>query len=316
VTRTDLTGLVVALGGNALLRAGDEGDVAEQRRNAEATFRALLPLLREHERVLVVHGNGPQVGNEMLRGEVAATHVQPLPLDSLVAESQGAIGYVLQQVLRNLLAEEGLEREVATVVTQVAVDGTDGAAANPTKPVGRFHSADEAHELVTRHGWTMKEDAGRGWRRVVPSPRPAAVLEVESIAALYHRGTVVIAAGGGGVPVVRGPAGYAGVEAVVDKDLAAGLLAEALRPELLVILTAVESVCTGWGTPDAQPLRWVTPEELEAHDAAGAFGEGSMAPKVRCAVRFVHAVGGRALITSAEALPRALAGTAGTWIHA
>ena len=315
MTRSGLDGLVVALGGNALLREGEDGGVAQQRAHAEETFRALMPLLRQHERVLVVHGNGPQVGDAMLRGEIAATHLEPPPLDSLVAESQGGLGYLLQQVLGNLLAAEGLEREVVTVVTQVLVAADGDAATHPKKPVGRFHSAEEARELVDRHGWIMREDAGRGWRRVVPSPPPIAILEAGSVEALYRRGTVVIAAGGGGVPVARGPAGLRGVEAVIDKDLAAGLLAETVRPELLVILTAVEAVYTGWGTPAQQPLRWITPEELERHHAARAFGEGSMAPKVRCAARFVEAVGGRALITSAEALSRALAGTAGTWVH-
>jgi carbamate kinase len=309
-------GLVLSLGGNALIRPGEEGNVLQQVRRARETFRALLPLLVRHERVLLVHGNGPQVGNELLRSEIAEEGgLFHLPLDVLVADCQGAMGYVLQRELGNLLLQGGSPREVVTLVTQALVDPTDPGFFHPTKPVGRFHDEASARVGQERHGWQMVEDAGRGWRRVVPSPRPLEIVEAAAVEALWRLGVVVVAGGGGGIPVVRAGGVLSGVEAVVDKDRVTALLARRLEPELVVMITGSDGVYRGFGTPEAQRLERVTTAELSALAAAGEFPPGSMAPKVEALRDVVEAVEGcEALVTSPESLSEALAGRSGTRI--
>lgn len=311
-------GLLLSLGGNALIRPGEEGDIPQQVSRARETFRTLAPLIARHSRVALVHGNGPQVGNELLRSEIAELEggLFRLPLDVLVADCQGAMGYVLQRELGNALGEAGDSRPVATVVTQVEVDADDPAFARPSKPVGHFHSEEEARELRERSGWEMAEDAGRGWRRVVPSPRPVGIVELAALSALWNEGVLVVAGGGGGVPVVRTRSGLDGWEAVVDKDRTTALLARALEPELLVMVTGVDAVRVGFGTPAERALQEASSSQLRELAAAGEFPAGSMGPKIEALVETVEAVEGcEALVTSPEALPEALAGNAGTRIR-
>jgi carbamate kinase len=292
---------VVALGGNALMQPGERGTAAEQRANLETTFRAIGPLLHDGPFV-ITHGNGPQVGNELLRQELASAEAPALPLYIAVAQTQAEIGALIAAEL-----EPASGRPVVVVVTRVAVDEADPAFENPTKPVGPFYDAERARALEQERGWVVKEDAGRGWRRVVPSPRPLEVLELEAIRTLLEQGVAVVAAGGGGVPVVSRDGRHDGVDAVIDKDHASALLAAGLGADRLVILTQVEAVYEGFGTDELRALAELQPgrddsilEELPA---------GSMRPKVEAAFRFVRETGGEALITSAEALERNEAGT-------
>jgi carbamate kinase len=297
---------VIALGGNTLTRRGERGTAAEQLANLAPALRALRPLLADRK-VVLTHGNGPQVGNELVRHERAADEVPPLPLYLAVAQTQAEIGALIATELRPLA-----ERPVACIVTHVRVDPGDEAFDRPTKPVGPFYSQGEAQELERRRGWTLVEDAGRGYRRVVPSPRPLEVVELESIRALVAAGTLAIACGGGGVPVVERNGALRGVDAVVDKDRASALLAERLRAKRLVVLTDVPAVLRGFGTGDEEEVSRLSPDEAAA--LAPELAEGSMRPKVEACTEFVRATGGEALITSAAALGDALAGRAGTRI--
>jgi carbamate kinase len=292
---------VIALGGNALLRPGERGTAAEQRANLAATFAGIGPLLAEGPFV-ITHGNGPQVGNELLRQELASAEAPPLPLYVAVAQTQAEIGALIAAELEPLAG-----RPVAVVLTRVAVDAGDPAFANPTKPVGPFYEAGRARALEEERGWTVREDAGRGWRRVVPSPEPLEVIELDSVRTLLAAGTAVVAAGGGGIPVVRRDGRHDGIDAVIDKDRASALLAVGLGAERLVILTQVPAVYADFEGARAEPIR-----ELRPDRDAGLLVElpaGSMRPKVEAAFRFVEATGGEALITSAEALGDGEAGT-------
>jgi carbamate kinase len=291
---------VIALGGNALLRPGERGTAAEQRANLAATFRAIAPLLDGP--FVVTHGNGPQVGNELLRQELASAEAPPLPLYVAVAQTQAEIGALVAAELEPVAG-----RPVAVVMTRVEVDADDPAFENPTKPVGPFYDGDRAHVLEDERGWVVKEDAGRGWRRVVPSPRPLAVLELDAIRLLLERGVVVVAAGGGGVPVVAQNGRHDGVDAVIDKDHASALLAVGLGAERLVILTQVSRVYAGFETDEPRGLEELRPGRDDAIIAE--LAAGSMRPKVEAAFRFVQETGGEALITSAEALEHGEAGT-------
>ena len=265
--------------------------------------------------LVVTHGNGPQVGFGLLRSEAAAQVAPRLSLDVIGAQTQGSIGYLLQQALDNALARRGSVRPVVTVVTQTVVDPADAAFRHPTKPVGPFYRAFEADELRGR-GWAMAEDAGRGWRRVVPSPRPLEIVEAPIVRALISGGNVVIAAGGGGIPVVRREAGYEGVEAVIDKDAASAVLAHDLGASLLVFTTAVERVALDFGTPGEHPIDRMTVTEARRHLAEGQFPPGSMGPKIEAAIQFVEGGGEVAVITTARAAGDALAGQTGTRIVA
>jgi carbamate kinase len=291
---------VVALGGNALLGPGERGTAAEHRANLAETFRSIAPLLEGE--VVLTHGNGPQVGNELLRQELAAAEAPSLPLWVAVAQTQAEIGTLAAAELRLLAG-----RAVAVVVTHVVVDEDDSAFSDPTKPIGPYYTAERARELKRERGWTLVEDAGRGWRRVVPSPRPREVLELADVRTLLASGTVVVAAGGGGIPVVRREDRYDGVDAVIDKDHASALLATRLGAERLVILTQVPAVYRNFGTKEQAPVT-----ELVAgrdHALVESLPAGSMRPKVEAAFAFVGDTGGEALITSAEAIATGEAGT-------
>ena len=299
---------VVALGGNALMRPGERGTAAEQRANLREACAALRPLLGE-ERLVVTHGNGPQVGNELLRQERAAAEAPPLPLYLAVAQTQAEIGALIESELAPVAG-----RPVACLLTHVLVAEDDPAFEEPTKPVGPFYDEAKARDLEAERGWKVVHDAGRGWRRVVPSPAPLEVVELDAIRSLLASGTIVVACGGGGIPATRRGEHLAGIDAVIDKDRASALLARGLDAERLVILTEVPAVYSGFGTDHQQELR-----ELSADDAANLLPElaaGSMRPKVEASVEFVRATGREALITSPAALGEALEGRSGTHIHA
>jgi carbamate kinase len=298
--------IVVALGGNALLRRGEAADAAAQRANVAVAVEALAELAAEHE-VVVTHGNGPQVGLLALQSE-SYRQVDPYPLDVLGAESEGMIGYLLDQELVNALGA----RPVATLLTQVIVDPADPAFEHPTKFIGPLYSADAAKQLEWHRGWSLARD-GEEWRRVVPSPQPRGIVELPTIRLLMESGVLVVCVGGGGIPVVVDRDGRLhGVEAVVDKDLAAALLAEGLGADALLMLTDVEAVEAAWGTPDARPLADVTTRELREM----AFAAGSMGPKVEAACRFAERTGGLAAIGSLADAAAVLAGERGTRVRA
>ena len=300
--------IVVALGGNALLRRGQDLTAENQRTNARAACRALAPVALAHE-LVIAHGNGPQVGLLALQGS-AYTAVETYPLDVLGAQTEGMIGYMIEQELGNELP---FERPLATLLTMIEVDGGDPAFANPTKPIGPLYDAAEAARLAAQRGWAFKPD-GDSQRRVVPSPAPKRIFEIHAIEALLRQGTVVICAGGGGIPTMYAdeptPAGrrLVGVEGVIDKDLASALLATDLHADMLVIVTDVDAVYADWGTPRQRPIRHATPEQLQERE----YAEGSMGPKIRAACAFVQQTGGRAAIGSILETQALVAGTTGT----
>jgi carbamate kinase len=297
--------ILIALGGNALLRRSDPMTTEVQRRNIMVAARAIAPLATEHS-VVIVHGNGPQVGLLSLQAE-AYTGAEPYPLDVLDAGTQGMIGYLIQQELRSILPPE---QQVATLLTMIIVDPDDPAFAHPTKFVGPVYHKEAADALAAKKGWAFRQD-GSAWRRVVPSPEPRRIVEIQPISWLLERGAVVICAGGGGIPTMlpsSGPGALVGVEAVIDKDLASELLAEDVNADLLVMATDVDGVYLDWGSPDQRRLGRVTPEELVGYE----FAAGSMGPKVEAAARFVVKTGGRAAIGSLADIAGIVAGTAGT----
>lgn len=307
---------VVAFGGNALLRPEDSGTVAVQLDRAREAVRKLLPILGRGFELVVVHGNGPQVGNILIQAEAAAKTVPRQPLDFCVAQTEGSMGFLLELAFGNELARAGFRKEVVTIVTQVEVDAADPAFARPSKPIGPFFPPDQATRIQEETGWTMVEDSGRGWRKVVPSPKPLAIRGVEVAAALINRGHIVIAAGGGGVPVVVAEDGEVrGVEAVIDKDYAASMLAASLQADLFIVLTGVERVSRDFGKPTERPLPEMDARTARALLAEGQFPPGSMGPKVDAAVKYVEAGGREVLITTAEALGDALEGKTGTRIR-
>jgi carbamate kinase len=306
--------VVVALGGNALAPAGEQGTIAEQFRHTRESLAAVVQLAREGWPIAIVHGNGPQVGNALVQQEMARELVPALPLGVLVAGTQGWIGYMVQQSLQNALAREGVKRAVATVVTQVVVDPTDTGAHEPTKPIGRTMDENTARTLAAQMGWHVAPVRG-GWRRMVASPAPVEIVERDMIRSLVAEGYLVVAAGGGGAPVYRHPhLGLEGIDAVVDKDRAAAVLARDLGAEVLLILTDVEAVYSGYGTPRQRPLPSLTLHEAEQLLESGELGAGSMAPKVEAAARFVREGGRRAVIARLDQGREAVAGTAGTAI--
>jgi carbamate kinase len=305
---------VVAIGGNSLIRAGEKGTIAEQMANVRQTSAALVSLLQGGLDLVVTHGNGPQVGAALLRTERAADEVYRLPLDVCGATTQGEIGYLLQQAISERLAAAGLVRPVVTLVSQVVVSADDPAMQHPTKPVGPFYSQRDAEHRRDRFGWSIVEDAARGWRRVVPSPQPLEVLEEPVIRELVRAGVLVIACGGGGIPVVKANAHFRGIEAVIDKDAASALLAIRLGVDLLIISTDVDRVYLDYRSDRRRPLDEVRAAELRRHLEDGQFPPGSMGPKIAAAIRFVEHAGGRAIITSPERLAEAVAGRAGTQV--
>jgi carbamate kinase len=307
--------VVVALGGNAISPPGSASPIPAQ---YERTMETADHLAHLTERPLVVtHGNGPQVGSALLRSDLAAGLLPRLPLDTCVADTQGGMGFMLQQCLDNAFRQAGVRRSAVTVVTRTVVDADDPAFRSPSKPIGDFYDEAEARRRMDADGWAMREDAGRGWRRVVPSPQPREIVEQPAIEALLGTGAVVVAAGGGGIPVVRRADGIlAGVEAVVDKDLASALLAANLDAEVLLVLTGVEHVAVDFGRPGQRDLHELGAAELAAHTAAGQFAPGSMLPKVQAVLRFLEGGGRRAVITTPELSEKALTGEIGTQVTA
>lgn len=306
---------VVAFGGNALLRPEDRGTQEEQIARAKQAARWLAEIVRYGYKLIVVHGNGPQVGNILIQAEEASTKIPPQSLDICVAQTEGSIGFMLQQAIRNRLEAVGLGGEVATVLTEVEVEANDPAFKRPTKPIGPFFTRYRAEALERDLGWTMREDAGRGWRHVVPSPRPLRILNINTIAHMLDTAAVVIAAGGGGIPVVKGRDGqWRGIEAVIDKDYASAKLAADLNADLFIILTGVAKVAIDFGKPTQQALSRMTVAEAEKHMADGQFPAGSMGPKIDSALQFVRAAHKQVLITDVEVLREALEGKDGTVI--
>ena len=305
---------VVALGGNALSPPGERSTIADQFRHTRESLGPIVDLAREGWNLCIVHGNGPQVGDELVRNEVASADVAPLPLGVLVANTAGWIGYMIQQSVENALRKAGSDRRVATVITQVEVDPSDPALSNPTKFIGHAIPEERAKKLMAA-GQAVSTDSRGHLRRVVGSPAPIAIHEIDVIRRMITEGTVVIACGGGGIPVYRDSRlGLEGVDAVVDKDLAAAVLARDLGAELFLILTDVDAVYADWGKPGERALASLSVAEAERLDGEGAFGEGSMAPKVRAAVDYVKRTGGRAVITELSRGLDAVHGRTGTTI--
>ncbi len=308
--------LVIALGGNALIRPGEAGTLEEQRRRIGEAMAQTANLVAAGFACVITHGNGPMVGDLLLQMECARATVPPMPLFMCDADSEGSLGYLIQQCLVNELHRRGLERGVATVITQVVVSADDPAFSAPDKPIGPFYRAREAERLRAEWGWHLFEDAGRGWRRLVPSPRPLTIIEQNIISYLLNGGIIVIAAGGGGVPVIRLPDGdLMGVEAVIDKDRAAAVLAREISAHLLIFLTAVEYTYLDYLKPGQRPLTTLSCAEAHKYLAAGHFAPGSMGPKIESALDFLSLGGGRrVLITQPETLAAALQGRTGTHI--
>src|SRR3954463_141811 len=283
---------VVAFGGNALLRPEDRGTQEEQIARAKQAARWLAEIVRHDYKLIVVHGNGPQVGNILVQAEEASTKIPPQSLDVCVAQTEGSMGFLLQQAIRNRLDGIGLGGDVATILTEVEVDPADPAFKRPTKPIGPFFTRYRAEALERDLGWTMREDAGRGWRHVVPSPRPLRILNIRTVEKILDVAKVIIAAGGGGIPVVRGRDGqWRGIEAVIDKDFASALLAAELDAEVYIVLTGVAKVAIDFGKPSQQLLDRMTIDEAEQHLAEGQFPPGSMGPKIEASVQFVRPCG-------------------------
>ncbi|MBP1606555.1 MAG: carbamate kinase [Acidobacteria bacterium] len=308
--------IVLAIGGNSLIRDEQHRTVPDQWVLARETCRHIAEIVAAGHQVVVTHGNGPQVGFIVRRSELALHELHPVPLDSCDADTQGAIGYMIQQSLENEFTRRRLAKMAVAVVTQVEVAADSPAFTRPTKPIGSFMDEATAHARAAQEGWTIREDAGRGWRRVVPSPDPLAIVEIEAIRTLVRAGFVVTAVGGGGIPVVRNARGELhGVEAVIDKDLASALLAIALQADQFVISTAVSRIALDFGTPRERPINRMTLDEARRHLADGQFGEGSMAPKVRAIVNYLEAGGRRAIVTRPDDLERAVDGEAGTIVE-
>lgn len=307
---------LVAVGGNSLIRAGEKGTIAEQRANTARTAESIVQIIRLGYRVVVTHGNGPQVGAALIRSERAADQVYTQPLDVCVASTQGEIGYLLQQSLRQELAFAGLNTPVVTALTQVVVSPDDPAMLRPSKPIGPFYSAREAAAKRDALGWNIVEDAARGYRRVVPSPEPLEIIEEEVIRQLIAVGAIVIAVGGGGVPVVRTNRGLQGVDAVIDKDRASALLASKLNADLFIISTDADRVYVNFKKPGQRPIGRATVSDMQRHYDDGQFPPGNMGPKIESALRFLRAGGREVIITSYERLLDAVRGEAGTHIVA
>jgi carbamate kinase len=306
--------IVVALGGNAIIEEGTEGTITQQFANTRKSLTAIVGMIRDGHKIVLTHGNGPQAGVHLIRNEAASGQVPPSPLGVIVADTQGSMGYMIAQCLSNALVRQGVNKDVVTVVTQVEVDPADPSMDNPTKYVGPFYKAEQVEKLRER-GWAIKEDPGRGYRRVVPSPMPLDVIEKGIIKDLIDDGKIVIAAGGGGIPVRREPDGtLEGVDAVIDKDRASALLANLIAADELIILTGVEKVAINYRKPGERFLDRMSVAECERYLAEGQFPKGSMGPKIEAACDFIRRGGLRVIITSMENATRAVEGQAGTVI--
>jgi len=306
--------IVIALGGNAILQPGEKGTAAEQFRNVKLTCCHIADVVKNGHQVLITHGNGPQVGNILIQNKLSAGVTPAMPLSICGAQSQGMIGYMIQQAIMNEYNTLSVKKHVVSIITQTLVDERDVAFRNPTKPIGPFYSESEAQTLRSK-GIAVKEDSGRGWRMVVPSPSPVEVLEKESIKTLIEKGFTVIAVGGGGIPVVRDRIGnLQGTRAVIDKDLGSQRIANDIGADTLAILTGVEKVSLNFNKSNQVDLNCVSVQEISRYYREGHFGEGSMAPKIEAAIRFIEEGGEQVIITSLEKLSLALAGHAGTII--
>ena len=306
---------LIALGGNSLLKKGEKGTIQELERNAVETCRYIFPLIENDWQIVITHGNGPQVGNTLIQHESAADIVPAMPLDVCVSETQGSLGYIFQQALLNELRRNKIERYVVTMVTQVVVDSNDPAFNKPTKPVGPFYTKDKAEIMQQIKKWAMVEDSGRGFRRVVPSPKPVKIIQRIMIRELAHNGHIVIAVGGGGVPVYKNENNdYVGIEAVIDKDLASSILAAEIRAGVFIILTTVPQVYINYGTPEQKALTTMDISLAKKYIQSGHFAEGSMKPKIEAAINYLSERDGRVIITSAELLKDAMEQKAGTTI--
>lgn len=307
--------IVIAFGGNAILRATQKGTAEEQQANVHTACLAVAELVSDGHQVIVTHGNGPQVGAVLLQNDIAKDKVPAMPLDVCGAATQGQIGYMIQQSLTNILRTKDINRPVVSLVTQVLVDASDIAFQNPTKPIGSFYSTEEANSFTQEKGWVMKEDKARGgWRRVVPSPDPIRIVERAAVTNLLDSEVIVIASGGGGIPVVQNEGKYTGVEAVIDKDLAGQRLAIDVKADTLMILTDVTQAALHFNTPEQVNLGAISLKEAQLYYSEGHFKSGSMGPKILAAIRFIEEGGKRSIITSLERAADALQGQAGTII--
>lgn len=306
--------IVIALGGNAILKPGQKGTDKEQIENVYKTCKQIAYMIKDGYRVVITHGNGPQVGNILIQNGAGADKVPAMPLDICGAESQGLIGYMMQQQLTDILNDMGVKKPVVTVVSQMVVDKNDPAFRKPTKPVGPFYTKEYAMDAMKKKGENWIEDAGRGWRKVVPSPNPIRIVEIDAILNLIDSGCIVIANGGGGIPVVEEDGKYKGVEAVIDKDFGGERLAFNVKADIFMILTDVPKVYINYNKPEQKALNKLTIKEVEKYQAEGHFKAGSMGPKVEACRRFVVNGGGKAIITSLDTALAALKGNAGTVI--
>ncbi len=308
---------VLALGGNAITQPGQEDTISRQFANTRRSLDGIVELVREGYNLVVSHGNGPQVGNALLRCELSRGMAPDLPLGVLVADTEGGMGYMIEQSLQNRLRKENIDRAVVTIITQMLVDKNDPAITNPTKFIGQFYSEEEAHIFMESRGWHMKKDVNRGWRRVVASPKPIASIQSETIKLLVENGTIVVAGGGGGIPVyIDNHGNYEGLDAVIDKDFASAVLAKEVNADVLAILTAVDFVSINFGTDEQKNLEEVTASEMQKHLDDGQFPPGSMGPKIRAALKFIEDGGKMVVITSLEHAKRGVMGEYGTRITA
>lgn len=305
--------VVLAIGGNSLIKDPRHTTVRDQYQSVVETCKHLVKMLKMGHRLVITHGNGPQVGFILRRTELASSELHRVPLDSCGADTQGAIGYNIQMAMQNELRKEGLSKTVATIVTQVLVDKEDPAFKNPSKPIGSFMDREKAEQHQREDSWAVVEDAGRGYRRVVASPMPKDIIEFDAIKALIDQNMVAVAVGGGGIPVIRDEEGnLVGVEAVIDKDNASSLLARQLHADLFIISTAVEKVYINFGKPDQKALDHMTVAEAKQYIEAGHFAPGSMLPKIKAMITFIEATGKEGLITDPDHLAEALEGKTGT----
>jgi carbamate kinase len=301
--------IVVALGGNSIIPVDKQGTIDEQLELTRATMIHVARLIEQGHLVVITHGNGPVVGNIFIRSEIAKDVIPPMPLDVCGADSEGGIGYMIQQTLQNQLASMGIDKDVFTIITQVVVDPDDPAFKHPTKPIGPFYSSEEAGKIGREKGWAIIEDSGRGYRRVVPSPKPREIVEWRAMEKAIDSGAIVIAVGGGGIPVIRDAAGeLRGVDAVIDKDRASSVLARQLKAQMLVILTQVEKVAIDYGKRGQKDLDVLTVSDARKYLRRGEFAPGSMGPKIEAAVEFVEGGGEQVIITKPELLSEALRG--------
>lgn len=306
---------VVALGGNAITQPEKEDTIANQFTNTRKALDGIMELVQAGYKMVISHGNGPQVGNAILRVELARELAPILPLGICVADTEGGMGYMIEQSLQNRLRQANINRPVATIISQVLVDRNDPQIAKPSKFIGQFYSEEEAKKYAVERDWIVKKDSNRGWRRVVASPQPLSVVGAETIKLLVDRGTIVIAVGGGGIPIFKDDNGnFEGVDAVIDKDLATSVLGKEINAEIFMIFTSVDHVALNFGQPDEKPINKMTVSEASKYLAEGQFPAGSMGPKMKAAIDFINNGGREVIITSLDNAGRALDGTAGTRI--